>query len=77
MGPYTSQEREIIVTAYLTRRRCTQLGSSRRSLQRSLVKDLKIFPYKVQAVHELLSTDSRAVGSNIQCNILLRFKWLC
>ena len=42
-----------------TRRRCTQLGISRRSLQRILVKDLKMFPYKVQTVHKLLPADRR------------------
>ncbi|KAJ8933605.1 hypothetical protein NQ318_002768 [Aromia moschata] len=31
-----------------TRRRATQLGISRRSLQRILVTDLNMFPYKVQ-----------------------------
>lgn len=40
-----------------TRRRATQLGLSRRSLQRILVKDLNMFPYKVQSVHQLLPAD--------------------
>jgi hypothetical protein len=33
---------------------------SRRSLQRILVKDLKMFPYKVQTVHQLLDIDRQS-----------------
>lgn len=40
-----------------TRRRSTQLGVSRRTLQRILVKDLHMFPYKVQTVHQLMPAD--------------------
>jgi hypothetical protein len=40
-----------------TRRRATQMGICRRSLQRILVKDLRMFPYKVQTVHQLLPAD--------------------
>lgn len=40
-----------------TRQRATQLGISRRSLRRILVTDLKMFPYKVQTVHQLLAVD--------------------
>ncbi|KAL0830466.1 hypothetical protein ABMA28_002631 [Loxostege sticticalis] len=43
-----------------TRRRATQLGISRRTLQRILVKDLKMFPYKTQMTHQLLPADHRA-----------------
>lgn len=43
-----------------TRQRCTQFGISRRSLRRILVEDLKMFPYKVQTVHQLLPADSQA-----------------
>jgi Helix-turn-helix domain (DUF4817) len=43
-----------------TRRRATQLGISRRSLQRILVKELKMFPYKVQTVHQLLAVDRQS-----------------
>uniref|UniRef100_A0A8D8SNF8 DUF4817 domain-containing protein n=2 Tax=Cacopsylla melanoneura TaxID=428564 RepID=A0A8D8SNF8_9HEMI len=39
-----------------TRRRSTQLGMSRRSLQR-ILKDLKLFPYKIQIVQALKPTD--------------------
>lgn len=40
-----------------TRRRATQMGISRRSLQRILVKDLKMFPYKIQTAQQLLFAD--------------------
>ena len=40
-----------------TRRRATQLGIIRRSLRRILVEDLKMFPYKVQTMHQLLAVD--------------------
>ncbi|CAB3258594.1 unnamed protein product [Arctia plantaginis] len=40
-----------------TRRRASQLAISRSSLRRILVKDLRIFPYKVQSVHHLLPVD--------------------
>lgn len=40
-----------------TRRRATQFGMSQRSIRRILVHDLKMFPYKVQSVHQLLPTD--------------------
>lgn len=43
-----------------TRRRATQLGISRRTLQRILVKDLKMFPYKVQTVQQLLPADRQS-----------------
>lgn len=43
-----------------TRRRATQMGISRRSLQRILVQDLKMFPYKVQTVHQLLAADRQS-----------------
>ena len=40
-----------------TRSRASQLASSRSSLRRILVKDLRMFPYKVQSVHQLLPVD--------------------
>ncbi|CAB3262266.1 unnamed protein product [Arctia plantaginis] len=40
-----------------TRRRASQLAISRSSLRRILVKDLRMFPYKVQSVHHLLPVD--------------------
>lgn len=40
-----------------TRKRSTQLTISRRSLQRILVKDLHLFPYKIQATHKILPVD--------------------
>lgn len=40
-----------------TRRRALQLAISRSSLRRILVKDLRMFPYKVQSVHQLLPVD--------------------
>lgn len=43
-----------------TRKRATQLGISRRSLQRILVKDLKMYPYKIQMVHQLLPIDHQS-----------------
>ena len=49
-----------------TRRRATQLGINRQSLQRILVKDLKMFPYKVQTVHQLLAVDRQARSTYAQ-----------
>lgn len=43
-----------------TRRRATQLGITRRTLQRILVKDLHMFPYKVQTVHQLMPADHQS-----------------
>ena len=40
-----------------TRKRSSQLGISRRSVQRILTKDLKLYPYKIQLTHELHSAD--------------------
>lgn len=40
-----------------TRRRASQLAISRSSLRRILVKDLHMYPYKVQSVHQLLPVD--------------------
>lgn len=40
-----------------TRKRSTQLAISRRSLQRILVKDLRLFPYKIQVTQKLLPAD--------------------
>lgn len=54
-----------------TRRRATQLGINRRSLRRILVKDLKMFPYKVQTVHQLLDVDrqTRVIYANAILNL--------
>ena len=41
-----------------TRRRSAQLKLSRRSLQRILVQDLNLFPYKMQLVHKLQPRDN-------------------
>lgn len=43
-----------------TRRRSAQLGMSRTSLQRILKRDLKMFPYKIQMVQQLLPQDHQA-----------------
>lgn len=40
-----------------TRRASAELGISRRSLQRILHADLKLFPYKITVVHKLMEND--------------------
>lgn len=43
-----------------TRRRAAQLGMNRRSLQRILRTDLKLFPYKLQLVQRVSPADAQA-----------------